>query len=161
MDCSCERCQHFCHNKPGWFTPDQIRPLADRLGMAIDELFRRYLTIDTVLLGDRSGTKAIYVLAPAINGRNNGSMSQPTDHGTCIWFKDGGCGIHPAKPLECRLADHTTTRDSSNTLRASILAKWVSQKQIVQDLYRKKLKPPQALKRASQKARSLRREAGR
>ena len=154
MDCSCERCQHFCHNKPGWFTPDQIRPLAERLGMAIDVLFKRYLTIDTVLLVDNMSTKAIYVLAPAINGRNRGAIAQPTDHGTCIWFKDGGCAIHEAKPLECRLADHTTTRDSSNTLRASILAKWVSQKQIVQDLYKKKLKPPQVLKRENQKARS-------
>lgn len=154
MDCSCERCQDFCRNKPGWFTPDQIRPLAESLGLTIEALFKRYLTIETVLLADSKNAKAVYVLAPAIDRRNNGSLAQLTDRGTCIWFKDGNCAIHTTKPLECRLADHTTTRDGSNMLRASILSKWISQRQIVQNLYKKKLKPPETLKREYKKARN-------
>ena len=51
MDCSCERCQSLCHSKPGWFTPEQIQIVGRKLNLTIKDLFRKYLTIDPVLIG--------------------------------------------------------------------------------------------------------------
>ncbi len=127
--------------------PEQIAPLARRLGITIDELFHKYLTIDAVLIEEQKQMKAVYVLAPAIVGQRPGTVSDPTARGTCLWFTGGACQIHEAKPRECQFVDHTTTPQSSDLLRASILREWVSHKPFVQQLYGKKLKAPEALKK--------------
>ena len=46
--------------------PEQIAPLARRLGITIDELFHKYLTIDAVLIEEQKQMKAVYVLAPDV-----------------------------------------------------------------------------------------------
>jgi Fe-S-cluster containining protein len=148
MDCSCDRCQNFCRHKPGWFTPEQIEPLARKLNLRIDELFQKYLTIDAVLIEERGQMKAVYVLAPAIIGKKSGAISDPSEKGPCVWLKDGACEIHGAKPRECGLVDHSTTTEEGNLLRASLLKRWIPYKGFVQQLYGKKLKAPDALKKA-------------
>ena len=157
MHCSCDRCQHFCRNKPGWFTPDQIAPLARKLGLSIAELFKKYLTVDAVLMEEAGQMKAIYVLAPAMAERPAGAVSDPTEKGACTWFKEGKCEIHEVKPRECGLVDHTTTRQEGDLLRASILKSWLPHKKFIQNLYGKKLKPPEALKQAYRDAKQRRR----
>jgi Fe-S-cluster containining protein len=156
MDCSCERCQNFCRQKPGWFTPEQIEPLARKLKLSIAELFQKHLTVDAVLMEEAGQKKAIYVLAPAISERKAGAISNPIEKGTCNWFKDGRCKIHDAKPRECSLVDHTTPPQDGNLRRASILKSWVSHKKFIQELYGKKLKPPDALKKAYRDAKRQR-----
>lgn len=160
MDCSCERCQNFCRSKPGWFTPDQIEPLARKLNLSVAELFRRHLTIDAVLMDEGGQRKAVYVLAPAMVGKKPGTISDPTEKGTCVWFQNEGCEVHDAKPRECGLVDHSTTPAEGNLIRASILKQWIPYKRFIQDLYGKKLKPPEALKKVyrdakRQKARNM------
>jgi Fe-S-cluster containining protein len=153
VDCACERCQNFCRVKPGWFAPDQLAPLARRLGLTIEELFRRYLTIDAVLVSEGSATVALYALAPAMVGRSAGAISDPAEKGACVWLEGGRCAIHELKPRECSLVDHSTTPEASNLMRAAILREWRQRRKFVQDLYGKKLKPPSALKAAMRQAR--------
>jgi Fe-S-cluster containining protein len=152
MECSCDRCQNFCRHKPGWFTPDQIEPLARQLSIRIDELFRRYLTIDAALIDDHGQMKAIYVLAPAIMGKKPGAISDPSDRGTCVWLDGGACRIHEAKPRECGFVDHSTTPADGDLMRASILKRWIPYKGFIQQLYGKKLKAPEALKKTYREA---------
>jgi Fe-S-cluster containining protein len=157
MNCSCERCQSLCRNKPGWFLPEQIKVLAQRQGLGVEALFRSHLTVDAVLVERDGSPVASYVLAPAMVGKPAGEISDPEARGVCVWFRDGQCAIHEAKPLECREVDHTTTPREGDLLRASILEQWRPHKKLVQDLYGKKLKPPAILKetyRAAKKARS-------
>ena len=150
MDCACDSCQNFCRQKPGWFVPEQIEPLAHKLGIPIEDLFRRYLTIDAALVQDRGQMKAIYVLAPAI-GEKSGGISTPSARGTCVWLKEGQCQIHDTKPRECGLVDHATSGTQGDLIRAAILKRWVPHKGLVQQLYGKKLKAPDALKKLYRK----------
>lgn len=161
MDCACDRCQNFCRQKPGWFTPDQIAPLARKLNLSIGELFRRFLRIDAVLVVERGQQRAIFVLAPAMTRKGSGAISDPSDHGACVWFADGQCGIHETKPRECSLVDHASTRTDGDHLRAAILKEWVSARSFVQELYGKKLKAPEALKLAYRKIKREREAATR
>ncbi|HYM03785.1 MAG TPA: hypothetical protein VET85_12620 [Stellaceae bacterium] len=159
MDCTCDRCQKFCRTKPGWFAPAQIAPLAAALGLTVEGLFRRYLTIDTVLVGDGDEPSAIYVLAPAMAESGAGELADPTAKGTCVWFKDGRCAIHTVKPTECALQDHTTTPQVSNLRRAAIAKQWQPVGALVQDLYGKPLAPPEALRNEYRQARARRKAA--
>ena len=153
MDCTCDRCQAFCRNKPGWFLPGQIETVARSLHLTVAALFRQYLRIDMALVREGERTTAIYVLAPAIRGTKPGAITDPTAHGDCIWLTDGRCAIHAVKPAECGAIDHTTSPQDINLTRATILKQWMPYKRLIQDLYGKKLKPPQAVKDAYRKAR--------
>lgn len=151
MDCACDSCQNLCRQKPGWFTPDQIERLAQKLGLPIVDLFRRFLTIDAALVENSGQMRAIYVLAPAMVGKKSGAISDPSARGICVWFKDGQCQIHEMKPRECSLVDHTTSRTQGDLIRASILKSWLPHKSFVQQLYEKKLKAPDALRKLYRK----------
>lgn len=152
MDCSCERCRNFCRTKPGWFTPDQIDIVGRKLNLTIKDLFTRYLTVDPVLIGAARGWTGVYVLAPAIVGKGSGSVSDPNAKGTCVWFENGRCAIHDVKPRECGLVDHSTTPEDTDLLRAAIVRHWRPHKRLIQNLYGKKLKLPDALKEVYRRA---------
>lgn len=134
--------------------PEQIAPVAQKLGLTVAELFKKYLTIDAVLHGEQGRTTGIYVFAPAIVGEGSGSVSNPTARGTCVWFIDGKCAIHDLKPRECAMVDHSTAGQDIDMLRASMVKEWKTHRKIVQQLYGRKLKPPNALK---EKYREIRR----
>jgi Fe-S-cluster containining protein len=151
MDCSCDRCQSLCHSKPGWFTPQEIELVARKLNVAIEDLFKDYLTIDAVLIAEADRPTGVYVLAPAIVGRKSATIAEPTARGSCVWLKNGKCDIHAVKPAECRATDHSTSGRDSDMLRASILKQWIPYKKFVQNLYGKKLKLPIAVKDAYRK----------
>lgn len=153
MDCSCDRCQSLCHNKPGWFTPQQIELVARKRDITIGALFKDYLAIDAVLIAQAGRPMGVYVLAPTIVGTESGSISDPAARGTCVWFRNGKCEVHEVKPAECRATDHSTFAHDSDLLRASILKQWIPYKKFVQDLYKKKLKLPLAVKEAYRKVR--------
>jgi hypothetical protein len=152
MDCSCERCQSLCHTKPGWFTPEQIHVIGRKLNLTIKDLFRKYLTVDPVLIGGARSRTGVYVLAPAIVGNGAGSIADPKARGTCVWFADGKCTIHDVKPRECALVDHSTMPGEANLLRAAIVKQWQPHKKFVQDLYGMKLKLPNVLKEEYRRA---------
>ena len=158
MDCSCDRCQNLCRTKPGWFSPEQIAPLARKLGSSVEALFKKYLTIDVALLGTAEKRTAIFVLAPGMVDKPSGAVSDPRTKGACVWFKDGKCAVHELKPRECAAIDHTTTPAAGDTMRAAILQQWRPHKRFLQDLYGKKLKAPEVLKEEYRKAK--RRQAG-
>lgn len=157
MDCACDKCQNFCRRKPGWFTPDQIEPLARRLNLTLAALFQGYLTIDAVLVEEKGQPKGVYVLAPAMVGQRASAISDPTAKGTCVWLKDGQCAIHDMKPRECQMIDHATAARDGDLLRASILKAWMPRKSFVQGLYGGKLKLPESLKEGYRAAKRQRR----
>lgn len=152
MDCSCDMCQGLCRNKPGWFLPQQIEAVARRQNTTVAALFKSHLTIDSVLVRDNGKPTSIYVLAPAIKGRQAGAVSDPAARGECVWLRDGRCEIHDIKPVECRETDHAMAPQDSNMLRAAILKQWVPYRQLIQTLYGKKLKPHPAIKEAYRRA---------
>lgn len=102
IECSCQDCTSPCYKRPGWFLPEEIKPAADLLGMTEKEFFDTYLSVDYWV----DGSKSLFVLSPAIENSTPGEMYPFNPIGKCVFLKDGKCGIHAAKPFECKLHDH-------------------------------------------------------
>src|SRR5271154_3645616 len=106
--CSCKECQTACSNKPGWFAPSQIKPLAKKLGLTVQELFNKHLQIDW---WDRY-PKHVFVLSPRQTHGAGGTMFPGNPKGECHWFKKGKCSIHElGKPRECQMLGHREEED--------------------------------------------------
>jgi len=102
IECSCRDCASACYHKPGWFLPEEIKPAADLLGMTEEAFFKRYLSVDYFGLPN----EFLYVLSPATENSQPGEMFPLEPSGMCVFLKNGKCGIHAAKPFECKLYDH-------------------------------------------------------
>ncbi len=95
--CACPECVAMCQRRPCWPTPDDARHLieagyADRL--MVDWWF------------DRDIDKTIYLLTPAIMGRENGEAPAHPE-GQCTFLDEAGlCRLHDLglKPTEGQIA---------------------------------------------------------
>lgn len=127
MDCACPTCRHSCTQTPGIFHPDQIAPLAEKLGLSEQELFDRHLSVAFVHIGQFSGVRKIQYLEPrTVNGGK--SAGHRGTHGRCHWLSSFGlCEIHDmGKPMECRESSHDPNYKS---VWPQILAAWDSPEQ--------------------------------
>lgn len=104
--CTCAECQAECVRKPGWFMPGEAEKAAELLGVSLERLFRTHLMAD---YWEADGTLPLtYVLSPAVVSGKPGGVFPKDPHGTCVFFVNGRCSIHAAKPHECREAFHGT-----------------------------------------------------
>ncbi|CAG0929969.1 hypothetical protein TFLX_01509 [Thermoflexales bacterium] len=95
--CACPECVAMCQHRPCWPTPDDAQRLieagyADRL--MVDWWF------------DREKSKTIYLLTPAIAGRESGEAPAHPE-GQCTFLDEAGlCRIHDSglKPTEGQIA---------------------------------------------------------
>lgn len=141
-ECSCEGCQSACTNKPGWFAPGEAEKAAEHLGMTLQEFFDKYLVVDTWYGDNRSDGKNIYVLSPSFSRATPGEMAPAVNAGTCIFFENGKCSIHPAKPLECRIYDHTKPHEKASENHMKIMELWKDHQSQPEQLLGKKPDPP-------------------
>ncbi len=89
--CSCEACTVGCRFGAGVLADEDIAPLAAFLGCTEEELKERYLEPVEKFHTTR--------LRPKLR-REKGRP-----YGQCIFFDEQrGCSVHPAKPLECKVA---------------------------------------------------------
>jgi len=93
---TCGRCQRGCDWKPGWFLPGEAENTAAYLGMTLEELFRDRLMVDWWEAG-----RDVFVLSPAVRGRDPGREFPGEPTGACVFYEGGRCRVHPAKPHEC------------------------------------------------------------
>lgn len=108
MECSCEKCVSACKNYPGRLLPQDLRGIADFLGISTDELVDAYLVVEYV---ENAGRK-MFMFSPAKLRRGGKPLFSPgevveewylTKQGRCIFLDSGDrCSIHPVKPFECR-----------------------------------------------------------
>ncbi len=123
--CDCERCRAACLNSPGWFTPDQIAPLARHLELTVEETFARYLAVGVTRLPD--GTQCHGVMPHKFqDGKKPGSvwtLAELARPGRCVFFDHGRCSIYPVRPHECARMIHDRT-DESIRLRLTIVPRW-------------------------------------
>lgn len=94
---TCEWCRDGCTAKPGWFLPGEAEVAASFMGMTLPEFFRAYLAVDWW-----EDTPNIFLLSPAIAGGETGAEFPGDPRGSCVFYKDERCQIHPVKPRECR-----------------------------------------------------------
>ncbi len=97
---SCCSSAHCCYTLPGALSEEDIKPIAEYLGITEEELYKQYLTLcfnweDFRLLPVRKGMPA--------GGYT--SMVKNRVVSPCIFLdeqNENHCRIHPVKPLECR-----------------------------------------------------------
>jgi Fe-S-cluster containining protein len=105
---TCERCRYGCTHKPGWFLPGEAEKAAEFMGMTLPEFFAAHLAVDWW-----ESEPDIFLLSPALRGEEAGTEFPAEPRGTCAFYEEGRCRIHPVKPRECRDALCTDTGPSS------------------------------------------------
>ncbi|MFO7610750.1 MAG: YkgJ family cysteine cluster protein [Candidatus Krumholzibacteriia bacterium] len=123
--CDCERCRAACLNSPGWFTPDQIAPLARHLGLTEQETFARYLAVGVTRMPDGSLRHGVMPHKFRDGKKPGGVWTLPelSVPGRCIFFDHGRCTIYPVRPYECARMIHGRA-DEAVRLRHGIVARW-------------------------------------
>lgn len=104
-DCQCAKCVDACDHEPGWFGPGEAENAAIFLGIPFEEFKKTHIiktSCDNPYLND-----APFVWAPRKPDVDGDSLernqNQKVTHGSCVFFKEGKCQIHPVKPHECRI----------------------------------------------------------
>ncbi len=123
--CDCERCRAACLNSPGWFTPDQIAPLARHLGLTVDETFARHLAVGVTKMADGSLRHGL-MPHKLQDGKKPGSvwtLAELARPGRCVFFDRGRCTIYPVRPHECARMIHDRPGESIK-LRLTIVPRW-------------------------------------
>jgi hypothetical protein len=95
--CSCDECKAMCERRPCWPTPDDAQRL-------IDAGYANRLMLDWWF--DKAQDKTVYVLTPAIVGREAG-QAPAIPSGRCTFLNEQGlCRLHDLglKPTEGRQA---------------------------------------------------------
>lgn len=75
----CHACRRCCHDKIIQLNPYEVARLAGNRGMSTTEFLPRYT--------ERSGTV----------------LRRTEEDGACVFLTPEGCGVHPDRPLVCRL----------------------------------------------------------
>jgi Fe-S-cluster containining protein len=125
--CDCADCRAACLNSPGWFTPEQIVPLAGHLGLSVAELFRRHLAVGVTAL---PGGRQVHGVMPhkLQDGKKPGtvwSLTELARPGRCIFYDRGRCTIYRFRPYECARMMHDRP-DEAVRLRRRIVPRWTA-----------------------------------
>lgn len=132
--CKCESCVSACSQKPGWFTPEQIKKAAEYLKITEKEFFNKYLLIDWYQAHKKNDYEDVFVLSPAIVGIDAGTMFPGNPKGQCVFFnEDQLCDIHDVKPFECSELKCSDTDVSERHENAA--GKWIAHQKYIEELY--------------------------
>ena len=88
----CHACKRCCYDKIIHVNPYEVGRLAQNRRMSTTEFLSRYTTA-------------------------NGTILKQTEQGACVFLTAEGCGVHPDRPLVCRLypLGRKVTADGSET----------------------------------------------
>lgn len=87
--CACAACKHGCSMGSGVLADGDAERMAQFLSMSVAELKEKHL--EEI---EKFNTKR---LRPKI-------LREGKPYGKCTFFRGGRCGVHPVKPLECKIA---------------------------------------------------------
>lgn len=116
-ECACETCTSGCSRTPGWFLPGEAEATAKLLGIDLPELFARFLVAEFWIGEDEN----ILTLSPRKLGQDGGrkaTYGEGFSRGVCVFFENGSCRIHAAKPFECSRTTHEMQRNFRNLIAA-------------------------------------------
>lgn len=128
IECSCDECVSACHRKPGWFAPGEIKPAAELLGLTEEEFFKQYLSVDYY----NNPSSRLFVLSPATDNSVPGQEFPLQPNGRCIFLTENGqCGIHKAKPYECKIFDHRKLDTEGSDTHLAVAEEWKEHKDYI------------------------------
>lgn len=106
VDCQCPSCVRACRHSPGWLSPGDVRKLARHLGVTEQSLFvSRLCWAEWHEFDERTRKYAdVFVAMPCSEVVYPGTVVEPyLNVAQCRQLTPAGaCGIHRAKPRECR-----------------------------------------------------------
>ena len=132
--CDCDACKSACMNKPGWFLPGEIEKVADYLKISVQELFNEYLAVDHYCKFEKDTHEEYFIISPATIDFEPGQMFPFYPGGTCVFFKDQKCIIHPVAPFECRQYHHSMKVKDVYEIHCNIALQWTSKKDQIKKL---------------------------
>ena len=137
-ECNCSICKSACMRKPGWMIPQDIINISEYLKMGMEEVFKKYLSIDYYARPLSKGGH-IFVLSPCSTDNAPGEVWPRNPLGKCIFFKDDICSIPSASPFECREYMHYDSIEVSNKRHREIALMWDTKEnqKIIRSLYGK------------------------
>ncbi len=91
----CNRKNNCCKYGSGFLIGNDLKNIAQFLGMNESEVKERYLEEKQLF-----NTK---LFRPKLKARETKKINMP--YGECIFFEDNGCKIHQVKPLQCRIGN--------------------------------------------------------
>ena len=100
--CDCLKCQSLCRHEPGWFLPEEIDPVAQFLGLTLDEFSQKYCNVHSLCLSPKYLTR----------------------EKRCLFFLVGHCRIHDVKPYECRKVYGCESPRRHKRIREMIRRQW-------------------------------------
>lgn len=119
-ECKCNKCVKACHNKPGWFIPDEAALAAELTGATLDEFFNLCLGVDYW-----EDSQRVYVLTPATCSMEPGGIYPINPCGKCVLLdKNNRCMIYDARPHECREYIHTETHTDVMVRKQAVRDAW-------------------------------------
>ena len=90
--CDCEICQVACRTMPGATIPNDIKRIAEYLGVENDETFwREHFEVSSGAVAMKGG---VVFNVPSI-------VPAQRDDGSCVFLQDGRCTVHPVAPFCC------------------------------------------------------------
>jgi Fe-S-cluster containining protein len=125
---TCQYCRDGCTRKPGWFLPGEAEAAASFMGITLDEFFRAYLAVDWWV----DSPADIFVLSPAIRGEEPGTEFPGDPRGTCVFYENDRCAIHPVKPAECR--KHWCGDKNSSSIHHDVAQAWAGRQEQITEL---------------------------
>ena len=88
--CKCDKCSHGCSMGSGFLSDDDVKPLAQFLGVSEEELKKKHL--EEVELFHLKRFRPTLI------------RSDNKPYGVCSFFSDGKCSVHSVKPLHCKIS---------------------------------------------------------
>ena len=140
--CMCEVCRGGCYRVPGRFLPGEAEKVTEYLGISLGKLFQKYLRVGYTnffpSLDDFDDN--VFLLSPAVVEDPPGQEHPLVPFGTCVFFENGLCKIHPVKPFQCREAFHDDTggKDTWKILREA----WKDNQKQIEELLGREPKRP-------------------
>jgi Fe-S-cluster containining protein len=124
---TCAYCRAGCTRKPGWFLPGEAERAAEFMGMPLPEFFRAYLAVDWW-----QGEPDIFLLSPAVQGEETGTEFPAEPRGTCVFYENERCRIHPVKPAECR--EHWCGDRGHSSIHGDVAQAWTDHQDQIREL---------------------------
>lgn len=86
----CKRCNKCCKFGSGFLISEDLKNIADFLGIKEEELKKKHL--EEV---EKFNTKRFRPV----------TLKQGKKYGVCVFLSQDGCKIHPVKPFECKISN--------------------------------------------------------
>jgi len=114
--CSCAECIKPCHVMPGMLVPEDLQPIACKLGGDTTILLDKLVASEGAKVGVVREGKLVQFNIPTL-------VPATKPDGSCVFLENDRCTIHEVSPFGCRFFDSHMDRQTGNQrMRAGLIS---------------------------------------